>query len=99
MGCKQCCIVFFKLTKLYTETEEKLEETTKNLTVTTENLITTTENLHETKCELKVTVQDRDEQKFLVKTHVSTETCLFGEAKEVGRLLSYEVAFGCMSLF
>ncbi|XP_060073032.1 kinesin-like protein KIF11 [Ylistrum balloti] len=72
-----------KLTEVYTETEQRLEETTKNLTVTTDNLIKTTENLHETKQELKATVQDRDEQKYLVAEHVSTETCLYGEAKEL----------------
>ncbi|XP_033757276.1 kinesin-like protein KIF11-A [Pecten maximus] len=72
-----------KLTEIYTETELRLEETTKNLTVTTDNLIKTTENLQETKQELKATVQDRDEQKYLVSEHVSTETCLYGEAKEL----------------
>ncbi|OWF43959.1 Kinesin-like protein KIF11 [Mizuhopecten yessoensis] len=72
-----------KLTEVYTDTELRLEETTKNLTVTTDNLIKTTENLQGTRQELKVTTQERDEQTYLVAEHVSTETCLYGQAKQL----------------
>jgi len=43
----------------------------------------TKKELEETKETLQVTKQDRDEQKYLVKEHVTNEKILYSEANEV----------------
>lgn len=68
---------------MFESTQRELEETSKRLTKTANHLVRTTGALEETAQTLETTVKEREEQKYLVKQHLNSENCLYGEATEV----------------
>jgi len=72
-----------KITDLFETTQKELEETSKRLTKTSNQLVRTTGALEETAQTLETTVKEREEQRYLVKQHVNSENCLYGEASEL----------------
>lgn len=73
---------------MFTETKEELKVTSENLSKTTQHLEVTTEKLKETSEELVSTIQDRDEQKYLVHEHTKNEETLFTQAQEVSCIIT-----------
>ncbi|KAH9520444.1 Kinesin- protein 11, partial [Bulinus truncatus] len=71
------------LSDLFSDTKEELKITSENLAETAQNLQETTKTLINTTEELKTTIQDRDENKFLLEEHTKTEQILFSQAKEL----------------
>lgn len=72
-----------KINNLFETTQRELEETSKRLTKTTNHLVRTTGALEETAQTLETTVKEREEQRYLVKHHLNSENCLYGEATEL----------------
>lgn len=86
------------MNELFQESQHSLAVTSEQLSVTSGHLATTREVLAKTAQKLNVTKQERDENKFLVSEHVTSEQSLLGQAEVVSELIMISINSKCMQL-